>query len=144
MASTTDALHPSRYVVVPCLTTLSSAEYEYSSTCDSFNPSSTCKAWTCLLTGLDMLADGRLKHKLYEAGWMLPQRHDGWPVRVMRFVPAGLEALRGRARLSCHRWSTAARVVVASVAHPRACPDMPLVPLLSMTDHRTAPHQLAG
>ena len=56
---------------------------------------------------------------------MSPQRNGGWPVRVVSCVPAGLEALHGRARLSCHRWSTAARVV-ASVAHPRACLHMRL------------------
>ena len=56
-------------------------------------------------------------------GWVLPHRDDAWPVRVMGCMPAGVAALRGPARLSCHRWSTAARVV-ASVAHPRACPDM--------------------
>ena len=39
----------------------------------------------------------------------------------MRCVPAGLEALLGRAGLVCHRWSTSVSVG-ASAAHPRAPP----------------------
>ena len=36
----------------------------------------------------------------------------------MRCMPRGAEALHGQARLSCHRWITAASVM-ASTAHPR-------------------------
>ena len=37
----------------------------------------------------------------------------------MRCMPRGVEAVHGRARLSCHRWITAASVM-ASATHPRA------------------------
>ena len=37
----------------------------------------------------------------------------------MCWVPRGVEALHGRARLPCHRWITPASVV-APAAHPRA------------------------
>jgi len=51
---------------------------------------------------------------------MVLQRDGGWPVRAMRCVPRGVEALHGHARPSYHRWITGASVM-ASTTHPRAC-----------------------
>ena len=50
----------------------------------------------------------------------------------MRYVSAGLESLLGRARLLCHRWSTAASVH-ASAAHTydvhHTCPSCSRLPM---------------
>ena len=52
----------------------------------------------------------------------------------MGCIPRGMEAFNGDARLSYHRWITAASVV-ASTAHPRAPPDE----LLTALEARVVP-----
>ena len=43
-----------------------------------------------------------------------PQRDDRRPQRRIQYVPAGVEALHGRGRLACYRYSVAASVVASS------------------------------
>ena len=53
------------------------------------------------------------------AGWMTHQRDARWPRRAMCYMPRGMEAVHGHARLPYHRWTPAASVTPPT-AHPRA------------------------
>ena len=109
MSRTSDALCTSwcGAAAGPCPAVLPSVEHH--SKRAGFNCASTCTTSRAAVTALEA--------RVVPEQTAL-QREARRPGRVMRCLPAGLQALLGHARLPCHRWSTAASVQ-ASAAHRR-------------------------